>query len=1574
MKIFTSSVLAVIMSLFIISGNLYGFGHDDNFCFDADVPEAQLDLQDMCLTAPFIMCPSTYLGCPNENTAPSNTGQAAATPGDPNCPQPTLTFSDVIVTNTPCLQVIHRTWEAGYTGAANIKLHSSCQQTLFLEDTTAPVISNCPGNMNINLQNNCSGIATWSIPTAADNCGIQSFTTTHFSGTAFATGTTTVTYTATDNCGFQSVCTFNVSVSGSCCAGPSITCPSNFASCGGSTEPSVTGVATGTNADPSSCGAVNVIFTDVLNSTSTCGSVITRTWVASDNTASASCVQTINTSDSNIPVISNVPSDMTLTGNGVNCSVPVTWAEPIATDNCGISSFTSNLSSGNVFSQGSTLVTYTAIDNCGNQTTAAFQVTINCTQPCNTNPSISCPGTYNACPSTGVPSTSISGIATATSTGGCSGSPIITHSDVINNPGNGACAGSQQILRTFTATDPSNPSLSASCSQSINLLDTQAPTIVGLPSNMSVNGTGTGCSVPVTWTVPTATDNCGVSSLTSNFQPGHLFTAGSTTVIYTAVDNCGNVSTLSFTVTVSCVNLTCNTPPSISCPSSFSSCPTSGVPGPNVTGSATAVATGSNCGTPTITFNDIISGSGVCAQSQVIQRTWTATEPSSGLTSSCVQMINLVDNTNPFFQTFCPGPISISGTGANCSAVAVWTVPTAADNCSSVSLSSTHNSGSTFSQGSTLVTYTATDNCGNASTCAFNVTVNCVTCNTNPVISCPASLTACIGSSSSPSITGTATASAGANCPTPTVTFSDSTTPSGACGGSVITRTWSASYPGVNGFSASCVQNINLIDQIKPTITGCPSDLTINGSNIPVTWVPPTATDNCSVPQLTSTHNSGSVFSQGTTTVIYTATDNCGNTTSCSFNVTVILPQGGFATCPDDITVTCSSSGGAVATWPIPTYNGACTSCDNGGYIAGFIYMGSFNGSQYYCSLNPATWNNAKSIATSHGGYLADVTTAAENAYLANQLQTNSAWIGLSDYGNEGNFTWCSGAPFGSYTNWYPGQPNNYNGTQDYVELLSDGTWNDQYNSYALEFIMEIPCSFISQTQGPAPGTRLQSGTYPVTYTVQDACGTFATCSFTVTVNSGLSVNCPSNINVTASSNAGTVCSWNEPTAQTCCSNCSNTGGSIPGFVYMGSFNGSHYYCSLSPASWATARQNCVNLGGDLAVINSAGENAFLANGLLANSAWVGATDSNSEGSFQWVDNSPFSYTNWYIGQPNNYNGSQDHLELLKSGEWNDQYGSVSLEYILEVSNCITTTQTAGPTSGTVCPPGVHTVSYRVQDGCGNVETCSFNVTVTGPTPPPSSGFCASGGTFSTNSHIKSFAFNTITNVSGNNSGYKDFTNLCTTVSAGTAYPLQLTPGFGGATPVKVYWTCWIDYNMDGDFNDNYEFVAYGCGPKTLSGTVTIPYNVWNGTARMRCTMSVGGYVTDPCAIYQYGETEDYCVKITGADFTGKEGQDLELRKSPWSDATELTVTASDDHFVNIYPNPVNQIMTLEVGNTDLLNTVTIYSIDGQRVRTLNNVREFNEVNVSDLQGGIYMLNAIYEDGTEITERIIVQH
>ena len=49
----------------------------------------------------------------------------------------------------------------------------------------------------------------------------------------------------------------------------------------------------------------------------------------------------------------------------------------------------------------------------------------------------------------------------------------------------------------------------------------------------------------------------------------------------------------------------------------------------------------------------------------------------------------------------------------------------------------------------------------------------------------------------------------------------------------------------------------------------------------------PTATDDCEVVDISCDHPSGSAFPKGTTPVTCTATDNVGQTDSCSFNVTV---------------------------------------------------------------------------------------------------------------------------------------------------------------------------------------------------------------------------------------------------------------------------------------------------------------------------------------------------------------------------------------------------------------------------------------------------------------------------------------------------------------------------------------------------------------------------------------------------------------------------------------------------------------------------------------------------------------
>ncbi|HEX2935822.1 MAG TPA: HYR domain-containing protein, partial [Bacteroidales bacterium] len=85
-------------------------------------------------------------------------------------------------------------------------------------------------------------------------------------------------------------------------------------------------------------------------------------------------------------------------------------------------------------------------------------------------------------------------------------------------------------------------------------VDTEKPTISGCPSPITVNNTPGTCSATVTWTEPTATDNCtpaGSLVWTKSDTPGSSFAVGAHTVTYTVKDASGNESdACSFTVTV----------------------------------------------------------------------------------------------------------------------------------------------------------------------------------------------------------------------------------------------------------------------------------------------------------------------------------------------------------------------------------------------------------------------------------------------------------------------------------------------------------------------------------------------------------------------------------------------------------------------------------------------------------------------------------------------------------------------------------------------------------------------------------------------------------------------------------------------------------------------------------------------------------------------------------------------------------------------------------------------------------------------------------------------------------------
>jgi hypothetical protein len=96
------------------------------------------------------------------------------------------------------------------------------------------------------------------------------------------------------------------------------------------------------------------------------------------------------------------------------------------------------------------------------------------------------------------------------------------------------------------------------------------------------------------------------------------------------------------------------------------------------------------------------------------------------------------------------------------------------------------------------------------------------------------------------------------------------------------------------GNTNTCTFNVTIQDSNPPVITGCPPNIFVQTGpgrttcDQVVTWTPPMAQDNCGVASFTSTHAPGSTFPVGTTTVTYTARDAAGNTTTCSFNVTVV--------------------------------------------------------------------------------------------------------------------------------------------------------------------------------------------------------------------------------------------------------------------------------------------------------------------------------------------------------------------------------------------------------------------------------------------------------------------------------------------------------------------------------------------------------------------------------------------------------------------------------------------------------------------------------------------------------------
>ncbi|XP_053174064.1 galactose-specific lectin nattectin-like [Scomber japonicus] len=88
---------------------------------------------------------------------------------------------------------------------------------------------------------------------------------------------------------------------------------------------------------------------------------------------------------------------------------------------------------------------------------------------------------------------------------------------------------------------------------------------------------------------------------------------------------------------------------------------------------------------------------------------------------------------------------------------------------------------------------------------------------------------------------------------------------------------------------------------------------------------------------------------------------------------------------------------------------------------------------------------------------------------------------------------------------------------------------------------------------------------------------------------------------------------------------------------------------------WNDAEHFCISIGGNLASIHSADENAFLSDLIFRVSGarhhtWIGGYDAVKEGTWLWSDGSKFSYFRWYVRQPDNAGGKEHCIEMNFGG------------------------------------------------------------------------------------------------------------------------------------------------------------------------------------------------------------------------------------------------------------------------------------------------------------------------------------
>lgn len=224
-----------------------------------------------------------------------------------------------------------------------------------------------------------------------------------------------------------------------------------------------------------------------------------------------------------------------------------------------------------------------------------------------------------------------------------------------------------------------------------------------------------------------------------------------------------------------------------------------------------------------------------------------------------------------------------------------------------------------------------------------------------------------------------------------------------------------------------------------------------------------------------------------------------------------------------------------------------------------------------------------------------------------------------------------------------------------------------------------------------------------------------------------------------------------------------------------------------------------------------------------------------------------------------------------------------------------------------------YSFTVKAYDDANNLSTASNIVNFK---TAASLQYCPAKAQNGTEENIGRVKLNTLDNSSTSTAGYENFSNLFTELKSGQTYELSIYPRFPlGGSSAETYGA-YIDWDNDGSFTGSNEMLG-GSGLPLFDNpfkiTFTVPSNaIKNQNLRMRLVLQYAGFGTDPCRTFDYGQVEDYSVKVV----------------------SNLATNEANISKTSIYPNPTKDVINIQSEKSANYDQFEIVNAAGQIIKT----------------------------------------